>query len=169
MRQLIVAAANQHGQFVAINSPSKAAREGGMSDADIIGRRIWDFCPPPDSRKVREAFAECLIDGRTPRYTITSEIKGRVEHWDNVLIPVRDAAVIAVAREVFPGKTVDVTPDETSTLRLMLNDNSVEQIAEAMRVQPGAMGQRLKRLREKCGVHTNHGLVAWCIRYGVLK
>ncbi|CAB4191495.1 PAS fold-4 [uncultured Caudovirales phage] len=169
MRQLVVAAANQHGQFVAINAPSIAAKSGGISEANIIGRRFWDFCPSSDSRKIRDAFAECLIDGRTPRYTITSEIKGRVEHWDNVLIPVRDAAVIAVAREVFPGKTVEVTPDEISTLKLMLDDNSVEQIAEAMQVQPGTMGQRLKRLREKCGVHTNHGLVAWCIRYGVLK
>lgn len=169
MRQLLVGAVDCHGRFKAINAISSAARLSGFRREDVIGKHLWDFGQSADDTDlIRRKVAECLFDGQEPQYSLRSHIDGREEHWKCTLIPVDGCAMMCVSREMFPKRTIHVGDDDLRVLQMLIDDKSVAEIADAIGCSPNTLSMQLKRLRDRCGVRTNHGLVAWTIRYGVI-
>lgn len=170
MRQVIVSGANVSGEFTFISGLSNAAQNVGMTREGLTGAKWWSFDSGDSKRSVRDSFADCLINGAEQVAMTTSNIGGVTEHWENRLIRSPEPTyVVAIAREVFPGKTPAVTIPEMRVLTGLCDDLSTTEIAEAHGMTLAAVHSRIYRLREKFHVATTHGLVAAAIRYGVIR
>lgn len=167
IRQHMVAAVDIHGAFVAIDRLSRAASRSGAKLSDVIGKKLWDFSAPSSAAVILKNFSDCLIHQKETEYTVSSTIGDKTEHWQCRLKPCPSAAVMSFAAEVLPESFTPFTQDERRILSLLVEDMPIDEIAEQMGVNNSTMGSRMRRLREKCGCRTNHGLVAWCGRYGV--
>jgi len=167
VRQRLCSLFKVDGSFIAVSSLSAAAVAAGFTEKDVLGAKAWSFHDSRQERAIRDAFSECLFDGGPVQYTVRSEIGGVCEHWHCTLRRVdQPVAVLCFATQVFPGEIPRLTPTESRILSLLADDMSPEQIADVLRQSRGTLSSRLHRLREKFGVHTNHGLVAQAARLG---
>ena len=172
MRQLIVAAANARGEFVMMNRMSDGAESSGLTRQQIVENHdhFWDFVDPSSAQVIRSRFADCLMTGDDQHYMLTSTIGGHVEHWENRLYRCsQPAEVIAVAREIFPSKTPTVSDRELTLLRGLCDDKTLSEIADESGEVESTLQSRLARLRERLGCRTTTGLIALCVRYGILR
>lgn len=167
MQQIIVAAADKHGRFVAFNTTSVAAQAAGVQPGDILGKQLWDFSESKAQAEIKSHFSKCLLDGTRADYDVTSVIGGRAETWRVQLLPAPGADVIAISHEVQP-VTAELTSEEIHLVELLASDHTINEIATELAIPESTAGSRVKRLRHKCGVRTNHGLVAQCGREGLI-
>lgn len=134
-----------------------------MCRGDVIGCRLWDYSTPSDAAVIQRHFSECLLHGTEPEYEAASVSRhGAVERWGCRLLPCSGAEIIAVSHEVFADSRVEqIPPEDRRLLGFLCDDMPVEDIAMELACPPSTIASRLRRLRERCGVRTNHGLVAW--------
>jgi DNA-binding CsgD family transcriptional regulator len=166
--QTLVSAADFRGNFVAISNMSIAAKKGGLKEHQALGHPLWDFNPDPKHvETIRTAFAKCVIDQERQDYEISSAIGGRYEHWKVVMLPCHGAEVVCYAVEVAP-PDIALSDADKSILDQLANDMTLKDIAAAAGVSDGTVAAQCNRLREKCGVATNHGLIAFAARVGLL-
>ena len=164
----MVSAANQRGEFVAVQEISRAATISGLTRSDIIGKRLWEFCPPESAKIAEECFSRCIVRGESQKYEVESVIAGRKERWECALIPAHGAEVLAIGREILNRDQIHLNEDEQRAIRLLSDDLTVEEIADHCGCPAATVATRLKRAREKCGCHTNHGLLAFALRFGLM-
>ena len=67
------------------------------------------------------------------------------------------------------GRTDPLSPREQEATLLAVNDLSVKQIAQTMRIQPSAAQSRLDSARHKLKQRTLRGLVVEALRLGVIE
>jgi DNA-binding NarL/FixJ family response regulator len=166
-RQYVAATGNIHGMFTAVNRPSRAAISAGITRENILGKTIWDFGDDVLEQEIRDNFARCLMDGSEVHYKTSSHIQGVTEHWDCRIMPAPETAVLIVAEEFFDD-TPDMTAEDVQIISYLDQDLTVHQIGLAMHICDTTAASKLYRLRTKCGVQTNHGLLSWAARRGVI-
>ena len=85
-------------------------------------------------------------------------------------IPVgeRVAAVVAPEGTEQADPWERLTPRESEVLRLVAADLGTADIAQALGVQPGTVRAHVEHMRDRFGVSTRAGLVARCMRLGLL-
>lgn len=169
MRQFAVAAADVFGNFVCISEPSIGAKKGGVETSDHVrGKKFWDFVDAESATQIRESFLRCLIDQERQHFLNTSSINGHVEHWETTMMPCHGAEVIACSHEIIQPAGIELTSEDRVIISRLADDQTIDQIAAAMKVPSNTIASRLKRIRDRLTINTNHGLVAFCLRYGVL-
>jgi DNA-binding CsgD family transcriptional regulator len=169
MRQKIVAATDGIGRFKCVNELSKSALNAGITRQSVVGMRLWDFVDAAAASPIREKFAACLLDGTDQHYRLTSKVHNTTEHWETHLMRCEGAEMVAVSVEVFPGLESEITTDDRRVLCCLAEDMPIEDIGCAMGISGSCIGVRLKRLRDKVGVRTNHGLLGWAMRHGIIS
>jgi DNA-binding CsgD family transcriptional regulator len=167
MSQSLVALFDVRGTFLDVSNLSRGAELAGMDNASVIGKKIWDFAPPHAVAPIKQAFAECLFSGTPQTYDTVSEINGVREHWRTVIFASRGSEVVAFSQEMHTPTSIMLSHDDMSLLRDLADDMTVDEIAARDGHSASTMSSRLKRLRDKCGVKTTHGLVSWSYRYAV--
>lgn len=165
LNQHILASFAINAQFVSFSTPSRAARKAGLKNRDVIGKRIWDFAPPGERDRIEAAFARCLIHGEPQIYVTSSALAGSVEHWETTLLPANGGHVVCLGREILPTAAPGLEPDEKIIMSMICDDLSLEQVAKRLKCHANTLAAKLKRLRDRFGVHTNTGLVAYCVRF----
>ncbi len=163
-----MSAVDFRGNFLAISDVSRAAADSGLTSEQVVGSKLWDFNDPDTSETIRRTFAKCLIENERQRITLKSTINGQEEYWANDYLPCHGAEILVHSREVLAPEVIDVTDDDRRMLHLLSDDFTVKEIAAEFGVSTSSIGSRLQRLRDKCSVKTNHGLVAYCLKYGLL-
>lgn len=168
-KQLALSALDIWGTFVNFLAPSRAAISNGLTRDKIIGTRPWDFADGhQEASRMEDAFSRCLIHREIQVYYTRSEIGGNVEHWECTMLPAHGAEVVCLGREVTPATSIELTPEEQSLLKLLCDDQTLEEIGFVMSLPPSTVASRVRRLRERAGCKTNHGLVAFCLRFGIV-
>lgn len=154
---------------IAVDSLSKAAERSGVTVADVVGKRFWNWHNEANGRVIRQHVAECLFSGGPVAFDLTSKVSDIVEHWTvrMTLVPVtRNILCVAVQR--FPGVVATLTRNQAQLLAWMSEDATYVEMADRLGITESALHQQLKTLRKKLGVQTNHGLVAAAGRHGLL-
>ena len=168
MRQFAISTLDIQGRFVATSQISRGAIRAGLKVGDIIGSRVWDYTDAKDAQNIEKHFARCLIYREVQKYPSSSTIGNTTEHWECMLLPCHGAEVLAIGREILQPGGFELSVEERQMLRMLADDHSVDEIAAELSISASTAASRLARLREKCGLKTNCGLVAWSLRYGML-
>lgn len=168
-RQISVSSIDKNGKFVTLSSVSHGASGAGLNRSDVIGRRAADFTGDEERDEFRRLLSECLIEGEPQEFFSRTSVGGHVEHWHTTLEACHGAEVIMVGREIIPPSLVVLTEPEKQLLTLLIQDRSIEEIAEFLESSPAAISSRLIRLRGKVGCRTTHGLVAWAVRFDMTR
>lgn len=148
---------------------SKAAEKSGITIADVVEKRFWHWHNDANGRVIRQNIAECLFSGGPVTFDLTSRVAEIVEHWTVrlTLVPTtRNILCVAVQR--FPGVVAVLTRQQVQLLEWMADDTPYAEMAERLKISESALHQRLKTLRRKIGVQTNHGLMIAAGRHGLL-
>ena len=167
MKALIVGV-GPDGRIAYCPDASPAANSAGLPGESWIGHFVWDTGHPSQALKIRTAFAECLLTGKTQWTESVSEFGGTVEHWrsryERVTQPV---AVIVHAQLLEEVDDRSLTQRERQIARMVRDDNTIAQIAETLRLTESTVTTHLSNIRTKLGVQTNAGIAVWAVRAGL--
>lgn len=142
--------------------PEPNSEAVGVSAFDILDRKYHDLA--------KQAFADCLIEGKVGSYVVESDIfeptGKRRARLRIALYPVTntsDVAMVLITHELHPAG--EVQEMDRTILRMLANDRSVGDVAEALHRSESAIAQRIKAMKQRFGRTSLHGLVAQAVEW----
>jgi len=74
-----------------------------------------------------------------------------------------------MAKSIKVENKVEITEDVVDVVRLLADDNTVQQVADQMGLNKRTLEQRIVLMKRQCGTNTLYGLVALFFRNKLIK
>lgn len=74
-----------------------------------------------------------------------------------------------MAKEIKIQSKYKITKDVVQTVQLLAEDNSIQLVADALKINKRTLDARIILIKKECGVKTLHGLVALFFRNKLIK
>lgn len=141
----------------------------GLTEANPIGKPLWElFQPAAQQVRIRQTFGECLLTGERQSDEFVKLHGAALERWrfrlDRVNLPI---AVLLHAERLSESDDRCLTKRERQVVSLMIQDYTVEEIADALDTRASTVTTHQANIRQKLGCSTNVGVAMWGIKVGL--
>jgi len=134
------------------------------SPADIIYSCPWDWVSTEkENELIRSAFQRVVFDRETVTIRANLEFNGEKHAYECHAVPVDTDDVVAMITSVpvVTEGSAMLTDREVECLRQLISGKRTDSISEAMGIKVTTVNTYKQRLKEKLGVDSLAGLIAW--------
>lgn len=134
------------------------------SPAEVIYSRPWDWVETDEEREaIRAAFQQVIFDQEPVTINARLKLGGEYHPYKCRAVPVdtNDVVVMITAVPVLDDRDEILTDREVECLRLLVSGENTADISQVMGIKATTVNTYKQRLKEKLGVDSLAGLIAW--------
>lgn len=139
------------------------------SAAEVLYSQPWEWVGTEQEKtRIRDAFQKVLFDRESITLRAHFIFQGKPTLYECHAVPVdtNEVTVMTTSIPIDDGEDdLGLTPREIECLRQLIGGSQTQEIADGMGVKTTTVNTYKQRLKEKIGVDSLAGLIAWGCRH----
>ena len=135
-----------------------------QSPAEVIYSQPWDWVETdPEREAIRNAFQQVVFDQEPVTINARLKLGGEYHPYKCRAVPVdtNDVVVMITSVPIVDDRDELLTDREVECLELLVSGESTANISQEMGIKTTTVNTYKQRLKEKLGVDSMAGLIAW--------